>query len=142
MTHEALTERILDLEEDAYTPAQIALATGVTEEEVKYVLSRYRRRSEQPRPLGRSRCNGCGAIVAKPCLLCRQRRIGSVTPAMEGGGPLPGDPSESEILRLAAELRKKRRPERYKYRPGPPAIREFWLNDLIPQPNKRRPGMA
>ncbi len=131
MTNEELHQRILDLDDEAYTAGQIALALGVSVEETLDIISRRVRRPdgvEQAKQ--QSLCQECGGFVFKPCLLCRQRRIGKVPPAQLGTGPLPGDLTVDEIYRRARELRAKRKEPKPKR--GPSGIREYWLNDILP----------
>lgn len=131
MTHEELTDRIIDLDQEGYEGWQIADGLGVTESEVSSAVNRGSRRrsgtgdNEPPR---RERCGGCGGMVLTPCLLCRDRRIGGVETIAIGGGPLPGDPTPEEILAEAKKIRKANRG----CKPGnkQPNIREYWTRDL------------
>ncbi len=129
MTTEELRLRILDLDEEAYTSQQIALALNVTEQEVKLVVDRWRRWPACD-SLPKSRCDGCGMRVTKPCVLCRTRRIGAYPEAsVNDGGPLPGDPTPEEIAAMCVELRgKEPRSPRWEKEP---AIREYWTVDVV-----------
>lgn len=131
--------RILDLVEEGYTAEQISLATGCDPRSVADVveslpnnLTQDERGSyvERKSSRVRARCKTCGLRVYKPCMLCRQRRIGAVAPEPETeAGPLPGDPTVDEIWRMAATLRSLRK-EQGKGKGYSPGIRQYWTSDL------------
>lgn len=131
------TRRVLDLAEEGYTTEQISLATGESPHDIARAINSgdtnltqeerrgHGRKSRKPR----SMCKQCGVLVVKPCLLCRQNRIGAVASAEEGEGPLPGDPTPEEVLAMAAHLRSLRPPVNQTTR-REPGIRQYFISDL------------
>lgn len=137
--------RIIELHDEGYRPEHISQATGVPKSMVLKVIASPKRYlpdasksrttdegTHNSRKRRRSKCGTCGALVFKPCLLCRRRSIGRVTELDESdedeAGPLPGDPTLDQIREMAAKLRRGPRGAGVQ---GPPGIREYWTNDVL-----------
>lgn len=108
------------LAEGRHSQRQIAQITGVSRGTVHALATGKRRdppeakpggsHADEPPPGAVQRCNGCGALVQTPCLLCRVRRL-----VAEGRLPRPKNASEG-VLGLGLREEHRRRYEQVRKR--------------------------